>query len=117
MVAKVIRYDQSGSFDEMLLASDANEGYNFTAMSDALRPLVTDELRINQLNRGDMDINSARAKLIDSINRGQKIVNYTGHGSVDQWSGDLLNPLRRAGPGELRPPVDLHNDDVSERLL
>ncbi|HEX5735307.1 MAG TPA: C25 family cysteine peptidase [Blastocatellia bacterium] len=90
MVAKVIRYDQSGSFDEMLLVSDANEGYNFTAMSEALRPLVIDEVRINQLNRGDMDINSARAKLIDSFNRGQKIVNYTGHGSVDQWSGNLL---------------------------
>jgi hypothetical protein len=90
IVAKVIRYDQSGSFDEMLLTSDANEGYNFTAMSDALRPLVTDEVRINQLNRGEMDINSARAKLIDSINRGQKVINYVGHGSVDQWSGNLL---------------------------
>ena len=91
MVAKIIRYDQSGSYDEMMLASDADDGYSFTSMSAALRPLVTDDIRINQLNRGEMDINSARAKLIDSLNRGQKIVNYSGHGSVDLWASSLLS--------------------------
>jgi peptidase C25-like protein len=28
--------------------------------------------------------------LIEAINRGQKIVNYAGHGSVDVWRGGLL---------------------------
>ena len=28
--------------------------------------------------------------MIEAINRGQKIVNYTGHGNVDQWRADLL---------------------------
>ncbi len=90
IVAKVIRYDQSGPFDEMLLASDADQDYSFTSMSAALLPLVPNEVRVNQLNRGEMDINTARAKLMDALNRGQKVVNYAGHGSVDQWSGNFL---------------------------
>ena len=28
--------------------------------------------------------------MLDAINRGQKIVNYTGHGSVNVWRGNLL---------------------------
>ncbi|HXI90164.1 MAG TPA: C25 family cysteine peptidase [Blastocatellia bacterium] len=32
----------------------------------------------------------AKTALIDAINRGQKIVNYTGHGNVNQWRTDLL---------------------------
>ena len=27
---------------------------------------------------------------MEAINRGQKVVNYTGHGSVDLWRGNLL---------------------------
>jgi hypothetical protein len=91
MVAKVIRYDQSRPSDEMLLVADMNDGYDFEAMATALKPLVTLEVKIGQLNRGETDIATARAKLFDAINRGQKVVNYSGHGSVDQWKADLLN--------------------------
>jgi hypothetical protein len=37
-----------------------------------------------------MDAGQARSALLESINRGQRIVNYTGHGSVDLWRGGLL---------------------------
>ena len=32
-----------------------------------------------------------RQKLRAAIRRGQKIVNYTGHGSINQWRGNLLS--------------------------
>jgi hypothetical protein len=91
MVAKVIRYDQNSPSDEMLLVADLNDGYDFEAMTTALKPLITIEVKVSQLNRGQTDINTARAKLFDALNRGPKIVNYSGHGSVDQWKADLLN--------------------------
>jgi hypothetical protein len=97
MVAKVIRYDQGSTPDEMLLVAGANDGYDFEGATTALRPLVTAEVRINQLNRGETDVASAKAKLLDAINRGQKIVNYVGHGSVDQWKADLLTVNDGAG--------------------
>ncbi len=33
---------------------------------------------------------TARALLMDAITRRQKIINYNGHGNVEQWRGDLL---------------------------
>jgi hypothetical protein len=102
MVAKVIGYDTSRPSDEWLLAVDINDGYDFEAMAAALVPLVTAEVRIGLLNRGQTDAASAKAKLLDAINRGQKVVNYTGHGSVNQWKGDLLTNDDGAG---------LHNSD------
>jgi hypothetical protein len=44
----------------------------------------------NRIDRGRIDPQSAKKTLIEAINRGQKIVNYAGHGSVDLWSGGLL---------------------------
>jgi len=34
---------------------------------------------------------------LEAIGRGQKIVNYTGHGSTDQWRGNLLTPSDVSG--------------------
>ena len=90
MVAKIIRYDQTPPSDEVLLTADAPEGYDFATMAAALKPLVTGEVRVTQLNRGETDINTARAKLFDALNRGPKVVNYSGHGSIDQWNGNFL---------------------------
>jgi Peptidase family C25 len=33
---------------------------------------------------------TAKSRLIEAIGRGQKVVNYTGHGSVNLWRGNLL---------------------------
>ncbi len=33
---------------------------------------------------------AAKAALLDAIARGQRVVNYTGHGNVNQWHGNLL---------------------------
>jgi hypothetical protein len=45
---------------------------------------------VQEINRGRLDTATAKSLLIDGLNRGQRIVNYTGHGSVDLWSGSLL---------------------------
>jgi hypothetical protein len=70
--------------------SDTNDTFNFEAASDELRTLVPGNLRVNEIKRGRIDPATAKQRLMEMLNRGQKIVNYTGHGSVDQWKGDLL---------------------------
>lgn len=37
-----------------------------------------------------MDAASAEGEFIAGLDHGQKIVNYVGHGNVDQWRGRLL---------------------------
>jgi hypothetical protein len=43
-----------------------------------------------EIDRGRLDPATAKAQLLDAINRGEKIVTYAGHGNVDQWRGNLL---------------------------
>ena len=90
MVAKIIDYERSSPAEEVLLVSDENNGYDFEAASSNLIPLVPTNLRVSRIDRGQADPETAKKTLLDAIYRGQKIVKYTGHGSVDLWSGNLL---------------------------
>lgn len=90
MVGKIISYESSSASNEALFVADSNDGYDFESASSELRGLMPSGLKANQINRGRLDAGVAKAELIDSVNRGQKLVNYMGHGSTNQWKGDLL---------------------------
>jgi hypothetical protein len=89
MVAKIISYDQGAAANETLLVADANDGYNFGAVAAELGRLVPEDIRVIEIDRGRSGVEAKQA-LIDAINRGQRIVNYTGHGAADAWRGNLL---------------------------
>ncbi len=90
VVAKLISYDRSTPSPEMLHVADSTDGFNFRAASFRLRELVPSGLRVNEINREELGDSTARNELLEIINRGPKVVNYTGHGSVEQWRGNLL---------------------------
>jgi len=90
MVAKITSYEQGSASDEMLLVSDANDGYDFEKASFQLQSLIPVGLRVSQVNRGRLEAAEARRLLLDGIYRKQLMVNYAGHGSVDLWRGNLL---------------------------
>jgi len=90
MVRKIIGYEGSEPLESMLLVADTNNGFDFEAASTELRALIPGNLRVEQINRGQVDDATAKSRLIDAIRRGQKVVNYMGHGSVNLWSGSLL---------------------------
>ena len=90
MIAKIIEYDRSRQSDQMLLVSDANDGFDFEAASAQLAVLAPRDIRPQQIDRERLGDQAARTALIDAIIRGQRIVNYTGHGNATQWRGNLL---------------------------
>jgi hypothetical protein len=90
MVSKIIGYESSARSNSVLLASDANDGYNFSGINEELRRLMPEGMRVEEVIRGTGEEAEIKRRLIEGINRGQTIVNYNGHGSVDQWRGDLL---------------------------
>jgi hypothetical protein len=90
MVKKIIDYERSQGSRSMLLVSDKNEGFDFEAAASRLRSLIPDGLRVVQINRGQMDAAEARKQLLDAMAQGQKIINYTGHGSASHWHDSLL---------------------------
>ena len=90
MVAKIISYESSNRSEEVLLVADVSDTFDFEGASTQLRALIPPNLRVNEIDRGGVDEATARARLIEAINRGQKVVNYLGHGSVNLWRGGLL---------------------------
>ena len=91
MIKKIVSYEQSSQAEESLLVSDLNDGIDFERMSEQLIPLMPAGSRITQVRRGQLGDAAARAALMDAINRGQRIVNYAGHGSLNVWRGGLLS--------------------------
>jgi hypothetical protein len=90
IVSKILRYEQSSPSSEVLLAADANDGFDFELASSELISLIPTNLRITQVNRGRLDPEKARGSLFEALHREQSLVNYVGHGSVTLWSGNLL---------------------------
>ena len=90
VISKLIRYSRSNPSNSVTLISDANDGFNFEKVSEQLRPLFPPSLRVEEIRRGELDPLTARAQLLDSIGRGDKLINYVGHGSANQWRGGLL---------------------------
>jgi hypothetical protein len=90
MMAKIADHEQTSPGEEVLLVADANDGYDFEQAVTELRPMIPPELRITQVNRGRVDAEMARGSLTEAIYRKQFLVNYVGHGSVNQWRGNLL---------------------------
>jgi hypothetical protein len=91
IVAKIVGYDRgSRSEGVLLVADDSLDGLDFEASTAELRSVIPADQRVEQINRGGLDPATAKMRLLDAINRGQKIINYDGHGNVDAWRGGLL---------------------------
>lgn len=90
MINKIVSYDTAARSGSILLVADRNDGYNFESSNSLLRALIPDGIRVEEIDRGRLDDAAAKSMLIETINRGQKIVNYIGHGSVGIWRGNLL---------------------------
>ncbi len=90
VISKLIAYDESSPSSEVALVADSNDGFDFEQAATSLRPLIPSAVRVTEILRSTSDDPTARSYLFDAINRGQKIVNYSGHGSANVWRGNLL---------------------------
>ena len=89
MIAKIVGYDRSESVDSVMLVADSNEDFDFGSLNAGLRSVIPRNVMVREIDRG-RDGAAAEGELISGLDQGQKIVNYVGHGSVDQWRGRLL---------------------------
>lgn len=105
MIAKLVSYNSAAANNAVLLVSDTNETYNFEGVTKNLRDLIPADVRVDEIDRGRLDPATAKAQLFDAINRGERVVTYTGHGNVDQWRGSLLtaNDARALENGQNLP--------------
>jgi hypothetical protein len=90
MVNKIVGYDTSDSASSVMLVADTNNGFDFEGASRQLSQLLPGSLHVDQINRGRLDAQTARQQLFDGISRGEKLINYIGHGASNSWNGSLL---------------------------
>src|SRR6266487_2886353 len=97
MISKIINYDSSARADSVLLVSDKNDGYDFESASAQLRLFIPAGVTVEEIQRGRLDPATTKSRLLDAINRGQKVISYTGHGNVDSWRDDLFTSADAGG--------------------
>lgn len=86
MLNKVTIFEQSVSqgFDRgATCASDLPQGYDFAALCSRIFNEMPTGINKTYINRGDVN---AQTVLLDSLNSGKYIVNYSGHGNTSIWA-------------------------------
>lgn len=89
-LSKVTNFEQKiaqaqGLSRGAIFASDLPNGYDFEGLSGRLRDQLPNDIPRIMINRAQSD---AQAQLINEINNGRFIVNYSGHGNVGVWASN-----------------------------
>lgn len=97
VVSKIVAYTISGSPEGAVVIADRNDGYNFEAAAADLKRQFPPGNIVVELFRSQMDDVTLRDAIVDVMNRGPKIVNYIGHGSLGLWRGNIFSAADAAG--------------------
>jgi uncharacterized repeat protein (TIGR01451 family) len=94
VAGKVATYEgesTDGSWtSQALMVADYNDTENFTQDSQSVQAKLPDVLQVTDIFASQSTTPQTQRAIVDSINSGQLLVNYDGHGSEDQWSGSNL---------------------------
>jgi len=97
MITKIINYERVTNSDGALIISDSNDDFDFEKASLQLQALIPPGIKVEQIDRGQLGTPAAKQALMDGLLRGQKIVNYLGHGAIDLWHDNLLTSAEARG--------------------
>jgi hypothetical protein len=92
MLAKIINFSPANVPQSAVMVADTQGTYffNFEQADNDLIPLLTPNMQANvqkiYRNQQPSD-DAARALIKSAINSGAALVNYSGHGNVDVWTG------------------------------
>jgi hypothetical protein len=92
VVAKIVAYSPGSASASALFVADQQGTYPFSFEQEnkEVSALIPGSLSVKYVNRASAALGTVRAQLIGDINQGPLLVNYSGHGSVNAWSGDNL---------------------------
>jgi hypothetical protein len=90
VIAKLINFAPESSARGALLVTDRYDGYDFAAASQRLQAELPGAMNVQTINRADGAAEEVRGRIIQAINQGPLVVNFSGHGSVEVWTGSGL---------------------------
>jgi len=80
-----------------LVVADIDRTENFTEYSEFVQAQLPSAIHVTDVFASTMSTTQAQQDILKGINAGQILVNYSGHGSEDQWSGDDIFDSTVAG--------------------
>jgi hypothetical protein len=94
VIGKIVGYEGQSTDGpwtrQALMVADQNDTENFSQDSLSVQALLPSSLQVTDVFTSTVGGATARQDIITAINSGQLLVNYMGHGSEEQWSGDDL---------------------------
>ena len=96
VISKIVNYENGSTagpwMQQALVIADQNAGVDFTAEANSATLTLPASLTTTKILADGLDPATASQEIIAGINAGALLVNYTGHGSEQQWSfADLLD--------------------------
>jgi hypothetical protein len=91
VVRKIATYEGNSTngawTSNALMVADRNDTENFTQDAQSVQAQLPKMMQATDVFTGTVGTDAARQQIVAGINSGQLLVNYTGHGSEEQWSG------------------------------
>jgi uncharacterized repeat protein (TIGR01451 family) len=96
VVGKIVNYQRgmdAGNWQQQaVIVADQNVDSNFTATANSAEANLPAPLTATKILTNGLDTDVARQQITTALNNGALLVNYTGHGAVEQWSfSDLFD--------------------------
>jgi len=102
VISKIVNYERgvsNGSWNsQALFVADQNIGIDFTSAATSVNTMLPSSVTATTILANNLDTTTAQQQIYAALNNGAVLVNYTGHGSEQQWSfSDLLDDTSAAG--------------------
>jgi uncharacterized repeat protein (TIGR01451 family) len=96
VISKIVNYERNtsqGSWQQQaLVVADQNIGVDFSGEADMAAALLPPSLVATKILADGQSTTAVSQQILDAVNTGTLLVNYTGHGAEQQWSfSDLLD--------------------------
>lgn len=92
LVGKIVNYEKSGDAGwtkQVLLVADQNDSSdNFQGDAAAVKALLPADMTVSEISNNGA---GASEDLLNSLNQGEGMVDYIGHGSEASWATGLFN--------------------------
>lgn len=91
VVGKIVAYEGQSTngpwTSNALMVADKGDTESFTQDSQTVQAKLPASMQVTDIFIDTVGVTDARTDILNSINSGQLLVNYLGHGSEEQWSG------------------------------
>jgi Peptidase family C25 len=91
-ISKIINFVPANVPQSALLVADQDDqfhSFGFVEANDAIQGQLPAAMTVQRVNRGVGGLTDAQARtdILNGLNSGKAVVSYSGHGSVDIWTG------------------------------